>query len=392
MKRPAISRDFLFLLLATTFFGAAGGIFTSSFNNYLNDIHRLGASGRGWLELPRELPGFLVLFVAAGLLTFIRETKMAAAAMIFTIAGALGLGFIADDVFRLVIFTMIWSMGEHIILAVEDPIGLKLAKEGAEGRRLGQVGGARNLGIIIGVSAIYLVSKIWGDRYDIFYVIAATSAACAFFCYFKLHLGRDTERSRRVVFKRKYGIYYTVSALFGVRKQIFLAFGSWVLVSLHHVPVSTIAALYFIAAVIGVVIRPLLGDVIDWLGERVVLASDEVLLILVCLSYAFAGDLFSSPVARYVLYGAYIMDSVLFALRIARTTYLKKIADDPGDITSTVALGITIDHIVAMSLPILSGYIWTAFGFRYVFVLAAAIAAGGFFVCLRIRVPKVDRP
>jgi hypothetical protein len=90
------------------------------------------------------------------------------------------------------------------------------------------------------------------------------------------------------------------------------------------------------------------------------------------------------------LYAAYVLDSVLFALRAARTTYLGKIAEDPTDITPTIATGITIDHAVAMSLPVLSGYIWEAYGFQWVFILAAGIAIVGFFVCLQIRVP--DRP
>jgi hypothetical protein len=87
------------------------------------------------------------------------------------------------------------------------------------------------------------------------------------------------------------------------------------------------------------------------------------------------------------LYGAYVLDMVLFALRVARTTYLKKIVDGPGDITPTISMGITIDHAVAMTLPVLSGYIWEAFGFRWVFILAGAFALVGFFVCLRIRTP-----
>jgi predicted MFS family arabinose efflux permease len=88
------------------------------------------------------------------------------------------------------------------------------------------------------------------------------------------------------------------------------------------------------------------------------------------------------------LYGAYVLDYVLFALRVARTTYLKKIADDPADITPSISLGITIDHAVAMSLPVLSGYIWEAWGFRWVFVLAGVIALAGFVLCLGIRTPE----
>jgi MFS family permease len=160
-----------------------------------------------------------------------------------------------------------------------------------------------------------------------------------------------------------------------------------VLVELHGVAVSTIALLYFIAATLGVVLRPLLGDVIDWLGERTVLAVDEIMLLVVCLVYAFASDILPAPWDLWLLYGAYVLDNILFALRVARTTYLQKIAVDPGDITPSISLGITIDHAVAMTLPILSGYIWEAIGYEWVFLLAGAIAAAGFFLCLKIRVP-----
>ncbi len=383
------SPDFRRLLLATLFFGAASGIFVSTLNNYLAAVHGLGAEARGWLELPRELPGFAMFFVAGLLLARLRETRMAAAAMLLTGTGALGLGLVARDMMPLVLFLVVWSLGDHIIFTVEGPIGLRLARRGGEGRRLGQVGGARNLGTIFGVAAVYLIARLAGDRYDLFYALAALCAAAAAVFYLRLNVGQgEPPPRRRFLFRRRYGIFYAISALFGVRKQIFLAFGGWVLVRIHGVPVSTIALLYFVAATLGVVLRPLLGDVIDWVGERAVLATDEALLLLICLAYAFASDLLPPPWDLRLLYGAYILDSVLFALRIARTTYLQKIAVDPSEITPTISLGVTIDHAVAMSLPILSGYVWEAYGFRWVFLLAAAIAVLGFFVCLQIRVPR----
>ncbi len=382
-KLAGIGPDFRHMLLATLCFGAASGIFMSTLNNYLSDVHDLGAAARGWLEFPRELPGFLIIGVSALLLSFMREARMAAVAMILTAIGALGLGIVARDMAPLIVFIVIWSMGDHIIFAVEGPIGLKLAKRGNEGRRLGQLGGARNLGVILGVSGVYLLAKVFGERYEFFYGLAAIAAGLAGWNYMKLRVGETSARSRRLVWKKKYGIFYAISALFGVRKQIFLAFGGWVLVSLHGVPVSTVALLYFIAAALGVLFRPLLGDIIDWVGERAVLAADEILLLGICLIYAFVNDV-------KLLYAAYILDSILFALRIARTTYLKKIADDPADITPTISMGITIDHVVAMSLPVLSGWLWETYGHKWVFLLAGAIALGGFFICLRIRVPKQD--
>jgi predicted MFS family arabinose efflux permease len=382
------SKDLKRALLATLFFGAASGIFTATLNNYLAEVHHLGAEARGWLELPRELPGFLIMFVAGMMLTVFRETQMAAVAMLLTAIGAVGLGYLAPTHATLVIFIIIWSLGDHIIFAVEGPIGLKLAKGGKEGRRLGQFGGARNLGTILGVGVIFALARTLGDRFSLFYAIAAGCALIAGVLYAGLNVGRGDTPSRRWVFKKKYRLFYVISALFGIRKQIFLAFGAWVLIEIHGVSVSTIALLYFIAATLGVVLRPLLGEVIDWLGERTVLAADELLLLGICLTYAFAGEVFSGDGVLLALYGAYILDIILFALRVARTTYLKKIADDPADITPTISMGITIDHAVAMTLPILSGYIWEAYGFQWVFILAGSIAFVGFFVCLRIRTPE----
>jgi predicted MFS family arabinose efflux permease len=379
--------DLVRILLACLFFGAASGIFQSTLNNYLAEVHGFDAEARGWLELPRELPGFLLIFVAGLMLVRMRESQMAGVAMALSALGALGLGYLSPIPAAVVVWIAIWSLGDHILFAVDGPLGLKLAREGGEGRRLGQLGGARNLGTIAGVGIVFLLARFRGDDFALFYLLAALAALASGWFYLKLKIGHGEPPSRRIVFRREYRLFYAISALFGVRKQIFLAFGTWVLVSLHGVSVSTIALLYFIASTLGVVMRPLLGDVIDWLGERTVLAADELLLLAVCLSYAFASDVLPAPLDLWWLYGAYVLDLVLFGLRAARVTYLKKIARDPADITPSVSLGITIDHAVAMSLPILSGYIWETWGHRWVFLLAGAIALAGFFICLRIRVP-----
>ena len=220
---------------------------------------------------------------------------MAAVAMLLTAGGALGLGFLAPGTALLIVWIMIWSLGDHVIFVVDGVIGLKLARDGGEGRRLGQFGGARNLGTITGVGLIFILAKIFGDRFELFYTIAAGSALAAGVLYLRLKVGRGDPPSRRLVWKRKYGLFYAISALFGIRKQIFLAFGGWVLVSIHGVEVSTIALLYFVAATLGVIFRPLLGEVIDWLGERFVLATDELILLLICMCYAFASDILPAP-------------------------------------------------------------------------------------------------
>ncbi len=116
------------LLFATLFFGAAGGIFAATLNNYLSEIHGFGAEARGWLEFPRELPGFLLVGVTGLLALWMRESKMAGLAMGLAAFGAVGLGYLSTNMGLLVLFVAVWSLGDHILFAVDAPLGLQLAK------------------------------------------------------------------------------------------------------------------------------------------------------------------------------------------------------------------------------------------------------------------------
>jgi len=66
------------------------------------------------------------------------------------------------------------------------------------------------------------------------------------------------------------------------------------------------------------------------------------------------------------------VDHLFFALAFALKTYFQKIAD-PQDIAPTAAVAFTINHISAVFLPALLGYLWvTSPG--AVFVMAAGMA------------------
>lgn len=378
------------LFIATMFLSIATGIVGSIINNYLSDIHKINAVTRGWLELAREFPGSIMLIVVPLILLFLAETKIASLSVIFIGIGAFGIAHLTTNISALVIFTIVFSIGDHIIFTVEGPIGLQLAKEGKEGKRLGQIGAIRNFGAIIGIIFVYIISKLSGDNYSLFYSIAGFSALIAGHYYFSIKQKNKEQNSHKfnLVFRKKYSLFYIISIIFGTRKQIFLVFAGWVLVKIYNVPLSTMALLYFIGSCISIFFRQLLGEVIDWFGERLVLAAEEILIIIVCLTYAFASNIFPKPFDLYVLFATYILDYILFALRIARTTYLKKIAIKESDITPTLSIGISIDHLISMVFPIFSGYLWEIFGYKSVFLATCSIAILGFFICLRIKTEK----
>lgn len=82
--------------------------------------------------------------------------------------------------------------------------------------------------------------------------------------------------------------------------------------------------------------------------------------------------------------GLYVLDHLFFALAFALKTYFQKIAD-PGDIAPTAAVAFTINHIAAVFLPALLGYLWIASP-GAVFGLAAAMA--GVSLTLALMIPR----
>jgi hypothetical protein len=110
---------------------------------------------------------------------------------------------------------------------------------------------------------------------------------------------------------------------------------------------------------------------------------------LVCLGYAFAADLLPYSWALLLICFCYVVDQALNAVSMARATYMRKIALVPEDISPSLSLGTSIDHLVTMVLPILGGFVWYNSGpdgYKYVFLGGAAIALLNFISTRFIRI------
>ena len=90
---------------------------------------------------------------------------------------------------------------------------------------------------------------------------------------------------------REYKLYYFLAILYGTRKQIFMTFAPWVLVTIFKQPTQTMATLFMVGGIIGIVFQPILGNMIDKFGEKVVLTAEAILLALVCFFYGFSRSL-----------------------------------------------------------------------------------------------------
>jgi len=360
--------------------GVAGGVFETTFNNYINDVFHVNAETRGMLEFPRELPGFLCVLMT-GLLFFLPERSIAGICALVVGFGMIGLGTFGDEWWAMIAMTIFWSAGMHLMMPVRSSISMDLAVASAKGKRLGQVQAVGFAAAILGAGLVYLVLKSIAGKTDIqlrdyrpvFYIggVAAILASAAFFSM-KLH-GAHVHRSRLIVRKR-FWLFYVLALLFGARKQLFITFGPWVLIKIFHEPASTIAKLCMAGAVLQVFFQPFLGRLIDRWGERTVLLIDSLVLTFICAGYA-ASHLVGNPaIGVWVLYVCFVADMMMFGVNMARQTYVAKLSATHAEVSPTLSMGVTLDHAVSMSLPWLGGWVWETFGHSVLFVAAAGVA------------------
>jgi predicted MFS family arabinose efflux permease len=374
-------------VFATFVLGIGTNIFESTFNNFLDERYMITPFQRSFLEFPRELPGFLVVFVSAGM-SFLCSRRLSAVTMLLSLVGVLLIGFLAPTYTMMTIWLFVYSLGQHIFFPLSTTVGMELASEGQTGRRLGQLNAVRNAAMIVGSLTVVLGFRFFQFKFEHTFVIAAVMFGIASVFLFSMKKVKSNPRQAFLKLHKEYRLYYALITISGARKQLFITFAPWVLVTVFNQPTQIIATLLMIGGIIGILFQPFLGRAIDRFGERFVLSSEAVILVFICFGYGFSKSLLSESVAFLVVCGCYLLDQMVFSVSMARATYMRKIAIQPDHVQSTLTAGVTIDHIFSISAAILGGAIWNVWGFQYVFLFGAILATINFFVASRIKIPE----
>ena len=389
-RLKAYDKQFLLFLLVGVFLGLGQSVDGSTMNNFLKDRFDMMILQRSALELPRELPGFLV-FIIVGSLYSLGDVRIAAIANMLAAAGMLLLGFIPPVYSFAVICIFIYSSGQHIYMPLSNSIAMNFANDGRLGRKLGQVSAANTAALVFGSAVLFLIFRYVKVSYTVTFTCGAIAflLASVLLLFMKSHKRRQTKK--RFVFKKEYRLFYILSVLYGARKQIFVTFGPWVLIDIYGQKVTTMTLLFFIISVVSIAFKPLLGYMIDRIGEKKVLGFEAFTLFFVCLGYSTADLLLPYQGAVILICICYVLDQLSSAVAMARATYLRKIAVNEDEVSSTLSLGISIDHIMSMSLPVIGGLVWYSSGsngYKYVFLGGAVIAIANYIVTRYIKTEK----
>ena len=365
----------------------ANGFSDVLLSNFFSDAYSITAEQRGFIEIPREIPGILAAFAIASL-SRLGDIRISVIAQLLSFIGILTLGLTTPQFYVMTAILFVFSMGQHMFMPLTDTIAMSISGEKNIGTTLGKF-----KGISTAFSLIAALLVLVGFRTGFFsfktqiksiFVIAALlflSAAVLMAVLAKKAntLNRIPDRPK-LFLKKKYKYYYILSVMQGVQKQVVLVYAPWVIIELLGRGADTTAMLLIISSVCGMFFMPFLGRCIDRFGLKKMLYADAISFIVVYLAFAFivyhlyVGNFATTGLAAIATFCVFIFDRMSSQMGIVRTVYLKRIADDPADVLPTISLGITLDHIVAISCAYISGIIWMTYGPHIIFIMAASLS------------------
>jgi len=347
------------------------------FNNYAVDVVGINGFQNGVIQSVREIPGFLAMLVVY-LLLIIKEHRLAALGTLVVGIGVAMTGLL-PSFWGLILTTLIMSLGFHYFEAVNQSLTLQHFSLKQTPIVLGNIrsyGALTNIGVGL---IIWQVSKQVELPY-LFIGFGILVILMASFAFTRNPIRKEMPlQQKKMVFKRKYWLFYTLNFLSGARRQVFVVFVVFMLVDKYQFKIEGVALLFVINNVIHFFMAKLVARGINKFGERLILSIEYVSLILIFLAYAFVED-------RTTLIALYIVNNIFFSASMAINTYFQK-TGEKQDIAPSMAVGFTINHISAVVIPVIGGALWML-NYRIPFIAGAGVAALSLFFAQKVKIPK----
>jgi predicted MFS family arabinose efflux permease len=355
--------------------------------NFFEDVLHFNGPQFGYITAVREVGGFLMIFLTAGLYR-VSLQRLTAGALVFLAVGY-GLFGVSHSFMTLVPWVLLSSFGFHTVLQTQYALGMNLTTQNKAGHVLGRMAAFYQGGTFVALVAIFLIFHFHLLSYEQTFVVlgfVAFLGAIAIFRFPHLHDGEPRKVAPKrdpVVWRNDYRYYYALNLLDGVRQQIFYSFGLWVLVNRFGLTVSQISLVLIAVTIGGMTASSYVGKLIDRYSERPVLQAINIAYVVALAGYALAGNVAVACVF-YVVYAFIYPFSP-----IASSTYLRKIAV-PEEIAPTLAMGVTIMHATAIVVPVVAGFILNYVGYQIPFFIACGAAVVTVLVTTRLN-PTAQR-
>ncbi|MFV0360508.1 MFS transporter [Tropicimonas sp.] len=348
-------------------------------NNFVIEVADFDGSDIGWLHTVREIPGFLAIGVIA-LIRMIREQVLGLLSLaLLGVATALTAWF--PTLGGILTITMLSSIGFHYYETVNQSLQLQWLDKARAPQVLGWILATGSAATLVAYGLIVATWKTFGLDYNTVYMTAGlvTAAIALISLVWFPQFESPTPQVKKFVLRRRYWLYYVLQFLAGARRQIFVVFAGFMMVERFGFDVHQVTSLFLITLVANMIAGPLFGRAVGKYGERNVLLFEYAGLAIIFFLY---GGIYMFGWGVVLAATLYVVDNIFFGLALALKTYFQKIGD-PADMAPTAAVAFTINHIAAVFLPALLGYVWLSSP-ALVFVLATAIAMASLLMALLI--------
>jgi predicted MFS family arabinose efflux permease len=314
----------------------------------LNNAHVL------WLTGIREIPGLCMVFVAALMMHLPLSWRAAAAVLLMGIGYALYA--LVNSYLALVVVALIASLGFHIWMPLGSALALGLTTKENSGKVLGTLGAVNAAATIVGMGAVVLLSNFLPLRSfngigGLLIVVAAVLLA-----RLPKSIGETKKAQPRLLFRRHYWLYYVLTFFEGSRTQVFGTFGILILVQAYHLQTWQTSLLLLASSSVNLVMAPIIGRLLDRVGERLTMAVSYVLLALSFVGYATVHN-------PWFLSGMVISINMLVMSSMGLNTYVHRIAP-PEELTPTLSTGVSVNHITSVTMSLLAGTLLQVVGYE----------------------------
>ena len=311
-RTPAL---LLMLMAATMQLGFAS--WNSLMNNFAVDA--LGFTGReiGIQQSIREIPGFLS-FAAVFLLFAMREQTLAMISLLLLGAGVAATGYFPTAM-GFYITTFIGSMGFHYYETMHQSLTLQWLPKKTAPITMGKIIKVAAFAQLIAYGMVYLASKYLQLSFTTVFMLFGVLTAMAVFAMWRLFptYPEGVVQHKKLIFRKRYWLYYTLTFMGGARRQIFIVFASFMMVQRFGYAIHEVASLFIINGLVSMWLAPKIGVLITRIGERQTLTLEYCGLILVFTAYAFV----QTP---WIAAALFVIDHAFFAMAIAQKNLFSK--------------------------------------------------------------------
>ena len=365
----------LLILLMTIGSAISWAVWLNLLNNFAIEKIDFNGAEMGILQSLREIPGFLA-FTVILVLAFIREQKLAYVSLALLGIGIILTGFVQTNM-TFYLATIVMSVGFHYFETINSSLTLQWINKEKTAEFLGRVIATRSAASIIAFALVWMMFEQFDIEYLWIYMIGGgASVVIVVFCWQHFLLFPEkVVQTKKIILRKRYWLYYTLQFLSGARRQIFVVFAGFLMVEKFDFSVAEISLLLLANAAINVTLAPKIGRLIHKFGERKALIFEYIGLTFIFTGYAVVES-------SYFAVFLYIADHLFFSIAIALKTYFQKIAD-PADIASSAGVSFTINHIAAVFIPVLFGFIWL-YSPSLVFYAGAGIALASLLLALNM--------